>query len=287
MCCAPPGSGRSKPRTVPRGIALARRASSERHPDGSPVAGHGRRETPPGDSRTDARTSAIPVVAFSALALEGGVAWLLATRLRRPPREADRRRGIPAPSSPVLQRLSDDTVQVTPRNRDAGTLAIGSPDRDHRLENEARQPKEVREDVEAAHREEIHLGGEQATRRTNACYARSPSKGGLDGRPYGLPKSVLVACGRRRLAGRSRVLRIRCILPEPGAPRDEGIPRDEGLLGDARVSPVPSARSGPRTSRRSRWARRSSTSRRRVRPRWTATRPFTYGAAPSQPAIAA
>ena len=46
----------------------------------------------------------------------------------------------------------------------------------------------------------------------------------------GLPMSVS-ACGRSCLAGRSRALRIGCILSEPGAPKDEGIPRDEGLLG--------------------------------------------------------
>ena len=85
--------------------------------------------------------------------------------------------------------------------------------------------------MEAAHHEEIHLGGEQATRRTNACYARSPSKGGLDGRPYGFAEEGSRACDRSRLAGRSRVLRIGCILPEPGAPNHEGVPRDEGLLG--------------------------------------------------------
>ena len=39
------------------------------------------------------------------------------------------------------------------------------------------------------------------------------------------------ACDRSCLAGRSRALRIGCILSEPGAPKDEGIPRDEGLLG--------------------------------------------------------
>ncbi len=39
------------------------------------------------------------------------------------------------------------------------------------------------------------------------------------------------ACDRTCLAGRSRALRIGCILSEPGAPKDEGIPRDEGLLG--------------------------------------------------------
>ena len=55
--------------------------------------------------------------------------------------------------------------------------------------------------------EEIQLGGEQATRRTNACYARSPSKGGLDGRPYGVAEECSRAGGRRRLAGRTRVLR--------------------------------------------------------------------------------
>jgi hypothetical protein len=30
-------------------------------------------------------------------------------------------------------------------------------------------PEEVRDDVEAAHPEEIHPDGEQATRRTNTC----------------------------------------------------------------------------------------------------------------------
>ena len=43
----------------------------------------------------------------------------------------------------------------------------------------------------AAHREEIQLGGEQATHRTNVCYAHSRSTGGLHGEPYGLPKSFL------------------------------------------------------------------------------------------------
>ena len=47
----------------------------------------------------------------------------------------------------------------------------------------------------------------------------------------GLPKSVLgLATGVVLLAALG-VLRIGCILPEPGAPSDEGVPRDEGLLG--------------------------------------------------------
>ncbi len=153
-------------------------------------------------------------------------------RLRRLPREADRRRGA---SRTVVrgycQRLSDRHRAGTPAR--SGCWHPG-----HRLlltaiiENEARQPKEVREDVEAAHHEEIRLGGEQATRRTNVCYACSPSKGGLDGRPYRVAEAVFscLTVGVA-LAGRSRRFRIGCILPEPGAPSDEGIPRDEGLLG--------------------------------------------------------
>jgi hypothetical protein len=43
--------------------------------------------------------------------------------------------------------------------------------------------KEVGKDVEAAPQEQIHVGGDQAGRRTNIWYGRSPSKGGLDGRP--------------------------------------------------------------------------------------------------------
>jgi hypothetical protein len=73
-----------------------------------------------------------------------------------------------------------DTVQAYLSDRDAGTLDIGSADRDHRW---SEATKEVREDVEAAPREEIHLGDDQATRRTTVCYARSPSNGGLDRRP--------------------------------------------------------------------------------------------------------
>ena len=49
-----------------------------------------------------------------------------------------------------------------------------------------------------AHCEEIHLG-EQATHRTNVCYARSPSKGGPDGGPYGVAEK----CSRARDRGRS------------------------------------------------------------------------------------
>ena len=67
--------------------------------------------------------------------------------------------------------------------------------------NEAGNPKEVSEDVEAAHRQEIHLR----------------------------------ACSRCRRAGRARVLRTGCILAEPGGPKDEGIPRDKGLLGTHRA----------------------------------------------------
>ena len=65
-------------------------------------------------------------------------------------------------------------------DRDAGTLDFGSADRDHRW---SEATKEVREDVEAAPREEIHLGCEQATHRTTVCYAHSRSRGGLHGQP--------------------------------------------------------------------------------------------------------
>src|SRR6185369_14918143 len=96
--------------------------------------------------------------------------------------------------------------------------------------SEAREPEEAREDVEPAHCEEIHLG-EQATHRTNVCYARSTSRGGLDGRPYGIAEERSRARDRGRIAGRSRILRVGRIFAEPDASSHKGIPRDEGLLG--------------------------------------------------------
>src|SRR5438876_1430557 len=113
--------------------------------------------------------------------------------------------------------------------RDAGTLAIASSDHDHRLSRSiARQPKEVR-NVEATHREGIPLRGEKAARRTDAWYARSPSKGGLDGRPNATACERSRRCGRVLFARRSRLFRLRCGVAEPSAPSDEGLPRDQGL----------------------------------------------------------
>ena len=63
-----------------------------------------------------------------------------------------------------------DTVQVHPSDRDAGTLALRSADHDHRRMKRGNPRRQG--DVEAAHHDEIWLGGEQATRRTNVCYAR-------------------------------------------------------------------------------------------------------------------
>ena len=66
--------------------------------------------------------------------------------------------------------------------------------------------------------------------QTSVTLAPRAEEASMAGRT-GLPKSVLGLAAGARLAGRSRVLRVGCILHEPGAPRDEGIPRDEGLLG--------------------------------------------------------
>ena len=84
--------------------------------------------------------------------------------------------------------------------------------------------------MEATRREGIQLRGEQATSRTNAWYARSPSKGGLNGQPNGMAGGRSRRCGGGLLARRSRLLGIR-LLAESLAASDEGIPRDEGLLG--------------------------------------------------------
>jgi len=85
--------------------------------------------------------------------------------------------------------------------------------------------------VEATHREGIQLRGERATRRRTACYARLPSKGGLDGRPNGIADERSRRCGRGLFACRSRLLRLRRLLAAPSTPSDQGLSRDQGLRG--------------------------------------------------------
>ena len=141
--------------------------------------------------------------------------------------------------------------------------------------------------MEATRREGIQLRGEQATSRTNAWYARSPSKGGLNGQPNGMAGGRSRRCGDGLLARRSRLLRVRCLLAESLAASDEGIPRDEGLLRVHRASPAPFARSGHRTSRQLKVGSKifyfqvAGQDRAGQRHRHS-----TWGPAPSQPAIA-
>ena len=136
----------------------------------------------------------------------------------------------------------------------------------------------------AAHREEIHRGGEQAT--AAQCLLRSfPDKGGLDSWPYGVAEErsglatrvvLLAALGLSVSAASSQN-------QAPGGTKAFHATKDcSGFTG--LVGAFCTFRS--RTSRRSRWARGSSISRWRVRPRWTATLSSTSTAAPSQPAIA-
>ena len=63
--------------------------------------------------------------------------------------------------------------------------------------------------MDATHRGNSHLLGGKVTYRTNACYARSPSKGDPNGRPSEIACRRSRCCDGRLVARRSRLLGIR------------------------------------------------------------------------------
>ena len=132
-------------------------------------------------------------------------------------------------------------------------------------------PRRYRTDVEAAHREEIQLGGDKLrAAQTSVTLVPRAKEASMAGRT-GLPKGVLgLATGVVLLAALGFSVSA-ASSQESGCPEARRHSTRRRTARGSRASPAPSARSGPRTSRRSRWARRSSTSRRPVRPRWTAT----------------
>ncbi len=215
--------------TGAEGIALAERARAGRRPDGPPASGHGRRGCGPGPCGRTRRRRTSP----SSRSARCGSR----TRCSSPGFAGYVEKPIDIASFPDQVRsycgLTGGTCQSSRR---IGMLARWTRARLHVTIftcNEAGNPKEVREDVEAATlvEQELDLARLPKTGVPSSCWPRS-------GSPYRLhPRRT------RRPEGRRHSTRQRTARDTPG-------------------SRAPTARSGPRTSRRSRWARRSSTSSR-------------------------